>query len=556
MQPQAPVAAFAAHEVLNQPPPLENYNLFDRDAPLAEALHREGAGWAEERVRALGELTGSAHMIELGHQANRFPPELRLFDRFGHRIDEVTFHPAYHELMGLWREHELHSIAWTAGRPGGHVAHAALLYLFIQAECGTMCPMSMAYASIPALRQQPELAAELEPRILSTAYDPRAVPIEEKAGMTIGMGMTEKQGGSDVRANITRAVPLGHGGPGGEYELHGHKWFYSAPMSDALLTLAYTDGGLCCFYVPRWRPDGTRNAVHIQRLKDKLGNRSNASSEIEYHGAWGRMVGEEGRGVRTIIEMVQLTRFDVAMAAAGQMRQALTQALHHTAHREVFGKLLSRQPLMINVLADLAIEVEAATAMMMRVARAQDEGQRDSAARSFARLAIAPAKYWVSKRSPSHIYEAMECLGGGGYVEESILPRLYREAPINSIWEGSGNVICLDVLRTMEREPGAMELFLAEVERASGADARLDAALVDLKDMLARTEEFELRARRLVESMALVFQGALLVQHAPPAVADAYCASRLDGEWGRAFGTLPSGCDFEAIVERAGPQVD
>ncbi|HZD25569.1 MAG TPA: acyl-CoA dehydrogenase family protein, partial [Alphaproteobacteria bacterium] len=491
--------------------------------------------------------------IEWGRQANRFPPELRTFDRFGQRIDEVDFHPAYHELMRLGLENGVSTIAWTAAEGGGHTAHAVLEYLLVQAEAGVCCPLTMTYAAVPALRRQPEVAEEWVPRILQGRYDPRSIPAAEKQGVTIGMAMTEKQGGSDVRANTTRAVPLGAGGPGGEYALTGHKWFCSAPMCDAFLTLAYTDNGLSCFLVPRWTPDGQRNVFLIQRLKDKLGNRSNASSEIEYSGTWARMVGEEGRGVRTIIEMVHHTRLDTTLAAAGLMRQALVQAIHHAGHRSAFQRRLAQQPLMQNVLADLAVESEAATVLMARIAQAFDDDGRDASAAAFARIAVAVGKYWVNKRLPNFTYEAMECLGGAGYVEESMMPRIYREAPLNSIWEGSGNVICLDVLRAMQREPEAVPALLAEVEQARGGDARLDRAIDALKDMLAGPGDAERQARRLTESLALALQGALLVRHAPAAVADAFCASRLDGAWGHCYGTLPSGCDFAAIMARAWP---
>ena len=549
-----PIASLTTHEITNQPPPLENYNLYEGDAALKEALHREGAAWAEPRVHELGAVLGSERVLELGHRANRYPPELRAFDRFGHRIDEVHYDPAYHELMALGIEHAIPSIAWTAEQSGGHVAHTALEYLMCQVESGVCCPLTMTYASIPTLRRQPQIAAEWEGAVLSTEYDPRFVPAKEKAGVTIGMAMTEKQGGSDVRTNTTRARSLGAGGPGGDYELTGHKWFCSAPMSDAFLTLAYADkDALSCFLVPRWRPDGTRNPFFIQRLKDKLGNRSNASSEIEYAGTWARMVGEEGRGVATILDMVHHTRLDTIGASAALMRQALTQAIHHATHRSAFGKLLVDQPLMRNVLADLAIEVEAATALAMRIARGFDEGPRDEGTRIFTRVATAVAKYWVNKRTPGHVYEALECLGGAGYVEESILPRLYREAPLNSIWEGSGNVICLDVLRAMHREPESIALFLEEVQRARGIDDRLDRFLSELERELANGNDLEFRARRLTERMAIALGGAILVRHAPPAIAEAFCASRLDGDAGRAYGTLPSGLNLDTILDRARP---
>jgi putative acyl-CoA dehydrogenase len=552
MSSRSPLTHLKTHTVTNQPPPLENYNLYESDPALREALEREGAGWAADKVSALGKVVGEEHVIQLGHLANRHVPELRTFDRYGQRIDEVEYHPAYHELMRLVIQHEIPSIAWTARRPGGHVAHAALVYLFTQVESGVGCPTTMTYAVVPALRNQPDIAAEWEPRILSTAYDPRCIPASEKAGVTVGMAMTEKQGGSDVRANTTRARVIGTPGAGGEYELGGHKWFCSAPMCDGFLTLAYTEQeALSCFFVPRWRPDGTRNPFFVQRLKDKLGNRSNASSEIEYDGTWARMVGEEGRGVRTIIDMVHHTRLDCTAAAAGLMRQALIQAMHHATHRQAFGRPLVEQPLMQNVLADLAVEVEAATVLSMRIARAFDEAESDASARVFARIATAVGKYWLNKRAPGFIVEAMECLGGAGYVEESIVPRLYREAPLNGIWEGSGNVICLDVLRAMYREPESIEVFLAEVGRARGGDARLDATLDALEKELADPTDLELRARRVTETMALALEGSLLLRHAPAAVADAFSASRLGTDARRAYGTMSRDVDFGAILARA-----
>ncbi len=543
-----PMTVLGTHEVTNQPPALGGTNLYDADPVLREALHREGAGWAEDKARALGADAGSERVAEWADAANRHVPELRTFDRFGHRIDEVAFHPAYHELMALAKGHEVHSIAWTAARPGGHVAHMALMYLMIQAEPGVCCPITMSYAAIPSLRRQPEIAAVWEPRILAPAYDARFVPAAEKAGVTVGMAMTEKQGGSDVRANTTRALPLAAGGPGAEYALTGHKWFCSAPMSDAFLTLAYTDAGLSCFLVPRWCPDGSRNRFLIQRLKDKLGNRANASAEIEYQDSWALMVGAEGRGVRTILDMVHHTRLDTALAAAGMMRQAVVQAVHHASHRIVFQRLLSQQQLMRNVLADLVLEWVAATMMVARVARGYDQATGDEAAGLFSRIAVAVAKYWVNKRLPNLVFEAMECHGGAGYVEDSVMPRLYREAPLNSIWEGSGNVICLDVLRTLEREPAALEVFLAEVEKARGGDRRLDAAIQRLKDTLGDRADLETRARTVTEAMALVLQAALVTRHAPAAVADAFCASRLGDEGARCYGTLPPGVAFDEII--------
>lgn len=558
MSPRNPIDQLLTHEVTNQPPPLENYNAYDWDPALKQALHREGAGWADARVKSMGAAVGSEHVIQLGRIANRYTPELHSYDRYGYRIDEVEYHPAYHELMSLGIQNEVHSIAWTTTRIGSHVAHAALIYLLSQAEAGVCCPMSMAYAAIPALRHQHEIAAEWEPRLLSTEYDPRSIPAFEKKGVTIGMAMTEKQGGSDVRANTTRAIPVSTGGPGTEYRLEGHKWFCSAPMSDLFLTLAVTKHGLSCFLVPRWLPDGTRNPFYIQRLKDKLGNRSNASSEIEYHNTWALMVGEEGRGVSTIIDMVQHTRLSAAAAGAGLMRAATAQAIHHAAHRSAFGKLLLQQPAMRNVLADLAIETEAATVLFMRVGRAYDQTTTDPSARLFQRIGTALAKYWINKRAPYHIYEALECQGGGGYVEDSIMPRLYREAPLNSIWEGSGNVICLDILRAMEQEPETVNAFLSELELTRGADRRFDTMVDSLKGLIEKgsgNEPNETEVRRITEKMALSLQAALLLQHASPVIADAFCASRLGGDWGYAFGTLPKGVAFDEIIERSRPRL-
>jgi putative acyl-CoA dehydrogenase len=540
----------STHEVFNQPPPLENLNFYAQDLPLREAVAREGGAWGESRLMRYGEIAGS-EMIPLGFQANQHKPVLRTHDRYGHRIDEVEFHPAYHRLMQLAIEHELPTLPWRDPRPGAHVVSHALNYLHSQVEAGTGCPLTMTYACIPALRHQPEVAKAWEPRILSTEYDPRCLPAEQKRGVTIGMGMTEKQGGSDVRANTTRAYPLGAGGPGQAYELVGHKWFFSAPMCDAFLVLAQAERGLSCFLLPRWRPDGMRNAIHIQRLKDKLGNWSNASSEVEFHRAWAVMVGEEGRGVPTIIEMVAHTRLDCMAGSAALMRQALTQAIHHCAYRSAFGRALIDQPLMQNVLADLALESEAALALMLRVARAFDESARDEQAARFARIATGVGKYWICKRTPVMVNEAQECLGGAGYVEEHILPRLYREAPLNSIWEGSGNIQCLDVLRAMGREQGTLEAFFAELEPARGEHALLDAAIADLKGEFARMAGIETRARRVVEKMAVTLQASLLCRAGNAAVSDAFCASRLGSDRGRAFGTLPEGIDCSALIERS-----
>jgi putative acyl-CoA dehydrogenase len=546
---------YVTHDVLNQPPPLEGYNAFDHDRVLGEALAREGAEWARERVRAVGAVAGG-DAIRWGIDANTHPPVLRTHDRYGNRIDEVEFHPAWHQLMTAGVQHGLHALPWREPRAGAHPARAAMFYLLSQAEQGFGCPVTMTFAAVPALRAQPEIAREWEPRLTSLEYDARVMPANEKRGALCGMAMTEKQGGSDVRANTTRAVAVAGHGPGAEYELTGHKWFCSAPMCDAFLVLAQTEVGLSCFVLPRWLPDGARNRFRIERLKDKLGNRSNASSEVEFMGAWARMVGEEGRGVPTIIEMVNHTRLDCVMGAAATMRQAVAQATHHCAHRAAFGKLLVDQPLMQNVLADLCVESEAATVAMMRIARAYDESAGDAAARLFARLATAVTKYWVCKRNPALVGEALECFGGNGYVEESTMPRLYREAPLNSIWEGSGNVMCLDVLRAMGRSPESVDAFFAELALARGGDARLDAYVATLGDELRNFDSIETRARRVVERMALALQGSLLVRYSDAAVADAFCASRLAGDRGLAFGTLPPGTDCARIIARARPEID
>ena len=550
MSTHGPIDALPTHRVHNVPEVLEDYDLFATDPGLRAAVAREGGEWALRPCAELGARLGTAECFALGAAANQHGPQLRAFDRYGRRIDEVEFHPAYHALMGLAVEHRLPSIAWTEQRKGAHVAHAALGYLFTQVEAGVLCPMAMTYAAVPALRVQPELAAFWEPKLLSGRYDPRCIPAADKHGATFGMAMTEKQGGSDVRANTTVARAIEGGGPGTAYLLTGHKWFCSAPMSDAFLTLAQADRGLSCFLVPRFRPDGTRNNFFIQRLKDKLGNRSNASSEIEYVDTWAQLVGEEGRGVATIIEMVHHTRIDAAVAPVGMMRQAVVQAVHHCSGRAAFGRLLVDQPLMTRVLADLVIEVEAATALAMRVSRAFDEADTDEDARAFARLATAVTKYWINKRAPGHIVEALECHGGAGYIEENPLSRLYREAPLNSIWEGSGNVICLDVLRTLAREPAALELVLAEMRPAAAARPELAAHLRRIEAPLA-SGALEIHARALVQDLAVGLEAALLVMHGEPAIADAFCRTRLGTEPPAVYGKLPADVDAAAIVARA-----
>lgn len=540
------------HLVTNQPPPFEDVNLFASDLALQEALVHAGGGAHREQLSAFGRRTGSAEVAEWAMQANRNPPQLKTFDRYGQRIDEVEFHPAYHALMALGIEAGIASVAWSGGE-AGHVLHAALEFLMVEAEPGVCCPMTMTYAAPAAMRHQNEVAAEWGHRILASRYDPSSRPASEKSGVTIGMAMTEKQGGSDVRANTTRATPIGTPGPGQAYRLTGHKWFCSAPMCDAFLTLAYADGGLSCFLAPRWTPDGERNTIEIMRLKDKLGDRANASSEIEYYNAHSVLIGEEGRGVRTIIDMVQHTRLDCVLAPTAYMRQALANALWHTAHRTAFQRKLIDQPLMRRVLAEMAVESEAATALAFRIAQSFDVAGKDRNAAAFSRIAPPIAKYWINKRVVQFVYEAMEAHGGAGYVEDSVMPRLFRQSPLNSIWEGSGNVICLDVLRALAREPDSMAAFLRELEAARGAYAALDAAIDGVKDNLCHPP-VEANARRLVEDMALALQGAILAVRGQTAVADAFCATRLHERCGFCYGAADAEIDVDAILTHAMPQ--
>lgn len=561
ISPQSPASlsepADAIHDQLapNQVPPLTDYNLFLSDGTLMQAVEREGAGWARKQITELGRLLGTEEAQRWGFDANENKPVLHTHDRFGNRRDEVVFHPSWHNLMRTSVANQLHSLPWesdsssansgAAGRPGAHVARAALMMLTAQNEAGHTCPISMTFSAVAALRAEPELAAEWEPRILSSVYDPRFAPAQEKSGVLLGMGMTEKQGGSDVRANTTRAERIGSSR---EYLITGHKWFCSAPMCDAFLILAQAPQGLSCFLLPRWTPDGKRNAFHIQRLKDKMGNRSNASSEVEFAQAWAHAVGEEGRGVQTIIEMVNHTRLDCAIAAAGLMHQALTQAVHHARHREAFGKLLIDQPLMRNVLADLAIESEAATLLMFRLARAFDHREADPRERAFCRVATAIAKYWLCKRSPVHVGEALECLGGNGYVEESIMPRLYREAPLYSIWEGSGNVMCLDVLRALTKEPTTVDALLSEFKSTAGADPRLDKYVEAMGGRLSAAAGDKYSARDLTEKLAVALQASLMVRYSSSAMAEAFIASRLAGNHGHAFGTLTEEVNVKEVL--------
>ncbi|PRX47554.1 putative acyl-CoA dehydrogenase [Prauserella shujinwangii] len=539
----------ATHDVTNQVPLLKGHDVAD-DPALLEGLRREGAGWAEDELHELGRLAGSERVQEWGRLVNENRPRLRTHDAVGHRIDEVEFHPHWHDLMEVAVSHGLHAAPWREDRPGTHVARAAKFYVWSQAEAGHGCPISMTYSAVPALRHNPELAERYEPLLAAREYDYGLREPGGKRGLIAGMSMTEKQGGSDVRVNTTTARPAGDG----SHVIVGHKWFTSAPMSDMFLTLAQAPGGLSCFLLPRVLPDGTRNRILLQRLKDKLGNHSNASAEIEYDEAIGWLVGEEGRGVRTIIEMVNNTRLDCVLGTASGMRYGTVRATHHARHRHAFGRALAEHPAMANVLADLALEAEAATTVALRLAGAGDRAAAgDTAEDAFRRLGLAVTKYWVCKRGPAHAAEALECLGGNGYVEESGMPRLFRESPLMSIWEGSGNVAALDTLRAMAKRPDSVEAFFTEVDRAAGADARLDEAVAHVRKDLADLSDVEFRARRLVERMALVLQGSLLVRHAEPAVADAFCASRLGGDWGVAFGTLPAGVDTEAIVARVLP---
>jgi len=536
-------AQFQTHEVTNMPPALTDYDLFTSDRTLVEATSREGAGWAASELTSFGARLGRSETIELGFLANRNLPVLHTHDRFGNRRDEVEYHPSWHELMAISVGQGLHASPWSYPQPGAHVARAAGLFLLVQVEAGVMCPTTTTYAAVPALRQQPELAVQWEPMIHSRRYDPRFRPAAEKTGVLVSMGMTEKQGGTDLRTNTTRATP-----DDGAYRLVGHKWFFSIPMCDAFLVTAQAPGGLSCFLMPRWTPDGTVNGLRLQRLKDKLGNRANASSEVEFQNAWATLIGEEGRGIATIMEMVNHTRLDCAVGSAAQMRQAVAQAIHYTSHRQVFGGPLVDQPLMTAVLADLAIESEAATALVLRLARAFDQGET-----ALRRLITPAIKYWTTKRAPAVAAEALEAFGGVGYIEECVMPRLYREAPLNSIWEGSGNVMCLDVLRALARSPQSATALLDELALARGGDARLDRHIAELEPALRTADKREVEARGLTERIVLALAGSLLVRFAPLAVADAFCASRLDGGWTGAFGTLPSGVATRAIVERAAP---
>lgn len=540
------------HTVENQPLALENYNLYAEDQALQEAVKREGANWAEQDIARFGAECGLPERIALGFAANVNKPQLITHDRFGHRIDQIDFHPSYHQLMDIAITEGLHASPWVNPKPGAHVARAAKYYLHTQVEAAHGCPITMTFAAIPALQHQLDLLSKFGPKIMAPEYDSRNVPDSMKRGLTIGMAMTEKQGGSDVRSNSTRAYPIAAEGSGEAYELVGHKWFVSAPMCDAFLVLAHTNKGLSCFLLPRWRPDGTKNALQIQQLKNKMGNVANASSECELRGALAWMVGEEGRGVRTIIEMVSMTRYDCMIGSSSGMRQATVQAIHHARHRQAFGAHLVDQPLMQNVLADLALESEAAMTLTMRMARAMDQ-QDSEHERLLARIATPIGKYWICKRTPQHAYEAMEVIGGMGVMENTIMPRLFRESPVNAIWEGSGNVQCLDMLRAMQKEPEVLEAYFNELARATGTDKRFDTFVNNLKNNFSRTpaDQWQYQARNFADHMALALQGALLLQHAPNDVADAFCASRLSAHTNVNYGCLPSGLNLSTIINRS-----
>src|SRR5271165_2896992 len=538
----------ATHEVTNQPVELSDYNLYDSDAALKEAVRREGAAWATSGLEAFGARAGSADYLEQGALANRNPPELDTHDRYGRRIDLVRFHPSYHALMKVSIEEGLHSSPWTEPSEGAHVARAARYYLQNQVEAGHCCPVTMTFAATPCVKLQPDLAEHWLPKIQARVYDPRNVPAGEKQGVTIGMAMTEKQGGSDVRANTTRAIPVSSEGPGKLHELVGHKFFVSAPMCDAFLVLAQAPGGLSCFLVPRWRPDGTKNPLQIIRLKRKMGNVSNASSETELRGALGWMVGSEGRGVPTIIEMVAMTRFDCMIGSSAGMRRAVAEAIDHCRQRKAFGALLLDQPIMTAVLADLAIEAEAALTLTMRIARALDH-RNDRHEDALVRLGTAIGKYWICKRTPGHVYEALECVGGSGMMEDGPMPRLYREAPVNAIWEGSGNIQCLDIARAVQRSPQTLEAYFREVGSAKGESAALDGHVAALKGDLRDLADFEARARDVCDRLALGFEAAALIRAGSP-IAEAFCRSRLESRGAHNYGAL-TGVDCRAIVKRA-----
>jgi len=542
------------HEVKNLPLALENYNSFLADRALQESVEAFDGSWGQADLQRFGALCGSSELIEWGFQANANRPELFTHDRYGQRVDEVKFHPAYHSLMACAMKAGLHASHWTEEQRGAQVVRAAKSYLMTQVEAGHGCPITMTSAAIPTLKRQTDLYQTWAPKILHTAYDPRNVSHDEKESITIGMAMTEKQGGSDVRQNTTRAYATGKGGPGKVYELVGHKYFVSAPMCDAFLVLAQTEPGVSCFLVPRWRPDGSKNPLQIQRLKNKMGNVSNASSETELRGAMGWLIGDEGRGVSAILEMVAMTRFDCMIGSSALMRQAVAQITHHCDKRVVFGATLSRQPLMQNVLADLILESEASLAMTMRLAHALDCSEQDEDEKNLVRMGTAIGKYWICKRTPGHAYEAMECIGGSGVMEDSIMPRLFRESPINTIWEGSGNVQCLDMLRAMERNPDSLDAYQEEVYKAQGKHPLMDQALSSLAQDLEDKHDIEYRSRSIVQKMALAMQASSLLLYSNEMVAEAFCLARLSPDNQHfVYGSLPKGIDCAALIRRASP---
>ncbi|WP_163833590.1 acyl-CoA dehydrogenase family protein [Spartinivicinus ruber] len=546
------------HQVVNQPTPLENYNVFNSDLTLQHWLKVFAGGWGYSRCQAYGKAVGH-ELLRAGFLANKYKPEFNSHDRFGRRIDQVDYHQAYHQLMTVAVESGYHQLPWQQPIEGANVVRAAMGYLHTQADPGTGCPLTMTFAAVPTLRKQPDLVNDWLPKVLADQYDPENKPYFTKAGVTIGMAMTEKQGGSDVRANTTTATPIAQSGPGKAYELVGHKWFCSAPMSDAFLVLAQAKGGLSCFLMPRWRPDGIKNQLFIQRLKNKMGNVSNASSEIEFRGALAWLVGEEGQGVPNIIEMVALTRFDCIIGSAALMRQAAAQALHHAAERQVFGKVLQQQPLMQNVLADLAVESEAAIALGMRVASSLDNQDQEQQ-QLFLRLATAVGKYWVCKRTVQHSYEAMETIGGVAVVEDNILPRLYREAPVNAIWEGSGNIQCLDVLRAINKQPAILDVYFQEIKAVRGSDQYLDHLSLQLEQIAVKLGQFsstevQWQSRQLVEKLALALQASILINYGEPVIAEAFIAGRLVPNSGYQYGTLPTHINAQAVIDRATPQL-
>ncbi|WP_046864361.1 acyl-CoA dehydrogenase family protein [Microvirga massiliensis] len=542
---------YSTHEVLNQPPPLCDYDAFRTDETLRRVVDVFDAGWASAKLSEAGRTVGSAHVQELARQANRVGPELRTHDRFGNRADRIDFHPAWHELIGLAIGQETHSLAWTQERSGAQVARAALSYLWNQGENGICCPIGMTYSAIPILRRDSERWAEWGERILSNRYDRRQIRASDKTGATVGMAMTEKQGGSDLRQTQTYATPNADG----TWSLVGHKWFFSVPHSDVFLTLARTETGVSCFVAAGWLPDGSRNRIQIQRLKDKCGNRSNASSEVEFRGAIAHLIGEPGRGIRTGLEMNHYTRLDFAVGSAGLMRQAVAQSAHHVAHRRAFQRALIDQPIMANVVADLALEVEAATWLSFRFVAALDRERQSESERLLGRIGAPIAKYWICKRAPAVVVEALECHGGNGFIEDHLMARLYREAPLNGIWEGTGNVICLDVLRSMAREPGCVPALLDELRQARGADRDYDRFVDVLDAELTDLGRHEGQARRLVERLALALSAGLLLRHAPDPVAGAFIKARLAGPWAGHFGDLPHGLAVDTMARRAVPNL-